>query len=70
MKGFGLGLNYVQDIVHQMGGNIKVNSERDKGTTFLVTLPFKEAINSVSYTHLMVKSAFLKMPELKNKPSM
>ncbi|MBY0541810.1 MAG: HAMP domain-containing histidine kinase [Sphingobacteriaceae bacterium] len=45
VKGFGLGLNYVQDIVHQMGGNIKVNSERDKGTTFLVTLPFKEAIN-------------------------
>lgn len=45
VKGFGLGLNYVQDIVHQMGGNIKVNSERDKGTTFLVSLPFKEAIN-------------------------
>lgn len=45
VKGFGLGLNYVRDIVHQMDGSIKVNSERDKGTTFLVTLPFKEAIN-------------------------
>ncbi len=44
VKGFGLGLNYVQDIVHQMGGTIKVNSERDKGTTFFLTLPFK-AIN-------------------------
>ncbi len=44
VKGFGLGLNYVQDIVHQMGGTIKVNSERDKGTAFLLTLPFK-AIN-------------------------
>ncbi len=40
VKGFGLGLNYVRDIVHQMDGDIKVNSERDKGTTFLVTLPF------------------------------
>lgn len=43
VKGFGLGLNYVQDIVHQMDGTIKVNSERDKGTTFLVTLPFKQS---------------------------
>ena len=45
VKGFGLGLNYVRDIVQQMDGNIKVNSERDKGTTFLVTLPLKAAIN-------------------------
>ncbi len=41
VKGFGLGLNYVQDIVTKMGGNIKVTSERDKGTTFEITLPFK-----------------------------
>lgn len=41
VKGFGLGLNYVQDIVAKMGGNIKVTSERDKGTTFEITLPFK-----------------------------
>ena len=41
VKGFGLGLNYVQDIVGQMNGNVKVSSEKDKGTTFLVTLPFK-----------------------------
>jgi two-component system phosphate regulon sensor histidine kinase PhoR len=41
VKGFGLGLNYVQDIVAKMGGNIKVQSEKDKGTTFEITLPFK-----------------------------
>lgn len=41
VKGFGLGLNYVQDILGQMNGNVKVSSEKDKGTTFLVTLPFK-----------------------------
>lgn len=40
VKGFGLGLNYVQDIVHEMDGSIKVHSEKDKGTTFEVCLPF------------------------------
>lgn len=41
VKGFGLGLNYVQDILAQMGGTIKVQSEKDKGTTFEVIIPFK-----------------------------
>ncbi|MFP5079070.1 sensor histidine kinase [Pedobacter sp. JCM 36344] len=39
VKGFGLGLNYVQDIITQMGGNIKVHSEKDKGTEFIISLP-------------------------------
>ncbi|TKC60367.1 HAMP domain-containing histidine kinase [Pedobacter hiemivivus] len=39
VKGFGLGLNYVQDIVEQMNGSIKVLSEKDKGTTFEINLP-------------------------------
>ncbi|PYF75994.1 two-component system phosphate regulon sensor histidine kinase PhoR [Pedobacter nutrimenti] len=39
VKGFGLGLNYVQDIVSQLGGNIKVQSEKDKGTVFEISLP-------------------------------
>ncbi len=43
VKGFGLGLNYVQDIVKQMDGTIKVYSEKDKGTTFEVVLPFKHS---------------------------
>ena len=43
VKGFGLGLNYVQDILAQMGGSIKVQSEKDKGTTFEITIPFKHS---------------------------
>lgn len=39
VKGFGLGLNYVQNIINQIGGKIKVHSEKDKGTTFEVSLP-------------------------------
>ena len=39
VKGFGLGLNYVQDIVKEMKGSIKVMSEKDKGTTFELHLP-------------------------------
>lgn len=42
VKGFGLGLNYVQDIVSQMNGTIKVQSEKDKGTVFVITLPLKK----------------------------
>lgn len=43
VKGFGLGLNYVQDILAQMGGSIKVQSEKDRGTTFEVIIPFKHS---------------------------
>lgn len=45
VKGFGLGLNYVRDIVAEMDGTIKVNSEKDKGTTFEISLPIKHINN-------------------------
>ncbi len=38
-KGTGLGLSISRDIVRKHGGNIEVNSEVGKGTTFTVTLP-------------------------------
>ena len=41
VKGFGLGLNYVKDIVTQMKGSIKVRSEKEKGTVFEIILPLK-----------------------------
>lgn len=39
VKGFGLGLSYVQDIIKRMKGTIKVRSEKNKGTEFEIILP-------------------------------
>lgn len=41
VKGFGLGLSYVHDIIKRLDGKIHVKSEKDKGTTFDITLPLK-----------------------------
>lgn len=43
VKGFGLGLSYVNDIIKRLDGKIQVKSEKDKGTTFEVTLPLKNS---------------------------
>ncbi|WP_052507616.1 PAS domain-containing sensor histidine kinase [Desulfonatronovibrio magnus] len=41
-EGAGLGLAVVKKVVDHLGGNISVDSEPDKGTTFIVVLPFVE----------------------------
>ena len=43
VKGFGLGLSYVNDIVKRLKGTIKVRSEKDRGSEFEITLPIRSA---------------------------
>lgn len=45
IKGFGLGLSYVRAIVIKHGGDITVESEINKGSTFRVFLPFEQENN-------------------------
>ncbi|RMG03223.1 MAG: sensor histidine kinase, partial [Nitrospirae bacterium] len=41
-KGTGLGLSITYDIVKKHGGEIEVESEVGRGTTFTITLPVRE----------------------------
>jgi PAS domain S-box-containing protein len=42
--GTGLGLTIVKSIISQMGGKIEVNSEKNKGTCFDISIPVKEPL--------------------------
>jgi two-component system phosphate regulon sensor histidine kinase PhoR len=42
VKGFGLGLSYAHNIVKKHGGNISVNSEKNKGSEFIIFLPYNQ----------------------------
>ena len=50
IKGFGLGLNYVKEIIEAHNGQIKVISQLGKGSTFIVYLPLKKISQYVKRT--------------------
>ena len=45
-SGSGLGLSITKSIIEQFGGTITFSSTKNKGTTFLITLPLKQSNNS------------------------
>jgi signal transduction histidine kinase len=49
-EGKGLGLFIIKSQVTAMGGSIDVQSEVDKGTTFIITLPLKKTHNEKAAT--------------------
>ena len=42
VKGFGLGLYYVKQMITKHGGDIEVQSKLGEGTTFTIILPLKK----------------------------
>ncbi|MEI7988655.1 MAG: PAS domain S-box protein [Chloroflexota bacterium] len=47
-KGIGLGLSFVQGIVHAHGGEIKLESVRGKGTTVKITFPVSPSLHKAA----------------------
>jgi two-component system, sensor histidine kinase and response regulator len=43
VPGFGLGLYYAREFVHQHGGNISIESTLGRGTTVTISLPIVAA---------------------------
>ncbi|MDD2464364.1 MAG: ATP-binding protein [Desulfobulbus sp.] len=43
--GTGLGLSITYGLIAEMGGNVRVTSEKDKGTCFIISLPLTRASN-------------------------
>ena len=54
--GFGLGLSIVKQLVELMDGSISVESEKDKGSRFIVSLPLVVAEETTANTRLSVVS--------------
>lgn len=45
IKGYGLGLTYVKEVIKKHKGKVRIESELDKGTTFIVSIPLRNGRN-------------------------
>ena len=45
-KGYGLGLSITKQLINLMGGDVQLESEVSKGTTFTITLPLITELES------------------------
>ncbi|MCO5264162.1 MAG: HAMP domain-containing histidine kinase [Lentimicrobium sp.] len=51
VKGFGLGLFYVKTMAEAHGGYVKVSSELNKGSTFVIYIPIDPKLEISRYSH-------------------
>ncbi len=49
VKGHGLGLTYVQKVIHSLRGKISVKSTKGEGSTFIIKLPLAYTNNKIEY---------------------
>lgn len=62
-EGSGLGLSIAKTLTQYLDGDIQVESELGKGTTFILTLPFQPSETKLSPTYIDLQSEF---PSTKN----
>ncbi|SHI83843.1 ATP-binding protein [Algibacter luteus] len=60
-RGFGLGLSIVKYLITEMDGNIKVESEIDKGSKFICNLSFKTSNYNQSQKEELLNKQLLKL---------
>ncbi|MFN8315838.1 MAG: ATP-binding protein [Chitinophagales bacterium] len=67
-QGSGIGLSIVKEYVQLLGGSIQVQSKPNKGTQFIVTLPYKVKIENTEITKTDLYDTHRQLPETITSP--
>lgn len=65
IRGTGLGLALVKQILTEMGGEVRVESELGKGSTFIVTIPYE--YRKMEEENILIEEPVVKEDSLKGK---